>query len=738
MSKIASVILDQQINKTLDYEVPEKFRGKVHPGMRVQVPVKNKLQFATVLYLKSFSSFGKLKLIEKVLSDKTSLTDDLFSLAKWMTNYYGTSFQQVLKTMLPMKVRKDQKESTQKVLSLKCSLSKAKDFITKARIKSPQQAKVLEWFLQNEKKGFSSEISKDLKISQSPIKTLIQQGFLIESEEVKKIDDFLQDQEYLPTPFKKLTEEQKICYDQILPSILNQIFQVHLIHGVTGSGKTEIYLHCIREVLKLGKSVIILIPEIALTLQTIERFKTRFNSPFAIFHHQRTFPQKLHDWKLLHERKIPIVIGARSAIFSPAKDIGLIIVDEEHESTYKQSESTPFYHARDVAIVRAKMVNCPILLASATPSIESLHNAKKGKYQLHTLKSRAEKQQLANVKIVDMQTEYNVAGGFTHFSRSLIERIKDRMEKGEQVLLFLNRRGYRTSIVCQKCHQPIKCPHCDLSLAYHKSKNLLQCHLCHYQRPYTLHCPQCNANETFEFKGFGTEHVEKSLKKLFPDRSILRIDRDTTRKKTFLETSLKEFRSGKADILIGTQMVAKGHHFPQVTLVGILNADAGLFLPDFRSQEHTFQKIVQVAGRSGRSLLAGEVILQTFMPNNPIIQMAAKQDYDRFVEKELIERKTFGYPPFCHLVKCVFVGMDENLVKQTALQFQKNCKSISHIEILPLHPCGYPKLKDKFRYQFLIRTKSNISIAWKLLKVKQLFKTKIHIHIDIDPQNTFF
>lgn len=738
MSKIAVIILDQNIKKTLDYRVPKTMEEQIFPGVRVEVPVRNTRQLGTVLSLKDTSSFVKLKEIEKIHGEEISLPNDLFELAKWTCQYYGASFQQVLKAMLPINVRKDQKQATKRVLSLKCSMNKVKDFASQFRQKYSQQSKVLDWFLKNSSSGFLSEVQKELKVSMSPIQSLIKKNILQVDEKTIEPEDFLQNQEFLLTPFKTLNSEQKLCFDAIQQSIQNQTFQPHLIHGVTGSGKTEVYLHCIREVLKLKKSVIILIPEIALTSQTIERFKARFDCPIAIMHHRRTSKQKMHDWKLLNQKKAQIVIGARSSIFSPTKDLGLIIVDEEHESSYKQSDSAPYYHARDIAVLRAKFSNCPVILASATPSLESLHNTEIGKYQLHTLKDRAEKQTLAQVKIVNMQVEYDLASGFTHFSRALIEGIKDRLEKGEQTLLFLNRRGYRTSIICQNCSTPLKCPHCDLSLTYHKGQNRFQCHLCDFSTGYHTKCPECDSQDMLEFKGFGTEHVEKALKGLFKEAQILRIDRDTTKNKHFLDRSLKQFRSGKADILIGTQMIAKGHHFPQVTLVGILNADSGLFLPDFRAQEHTFQKIVQVAGRSGRSELIGEVILQTLMPNNAIIQMAAKHDYSRFVKRELEERKTFNYPPFCHLIKCSFSGVDEQDVKQIGEEFYQNAKKIPNVEAMPLHPSGYAKLKNKYRYQFLIRTKTVMNAISKLNWIKQNFKTKISIQIDVDPQSTFF
>lgn len=546
-------------------------------------------------------------------------------------------------------------------------------------------------------------------------------------------EELLLEEEFFPTQPKTLNKEQQACLEKISSSLRNNVFSTHLIHGITGSGKTEIYLQAIGDALQQKKSAILLVPEISLTSQTIERFRARFRDKIAVLHHRRSLGERTLAWEMLKKGEAKIAIGARSAIFCPAQNLGLIIVDEEHDSSYKQSEELPCYHARDVAVMRGSIENCAVVLGSATPSIESHYNGTTGKYHLHFLHSRANHSFLPAVRIVDMKKAFDVSGGFTHFSSELLDAIQKRVKAGEQTLLFLNRRGYHRMQLCASCRHIIKCPHCDLSLTYHRESELLRCHLCDHQIPSPRQCPACDSFETLQFKGFGTEHVERALHAIFPEIRTLRMDRDTTRQKNSHEELFKQFRAHKADVLIGTQMIAKGFHFPAVTLVGILNPDSSLSVPDFRAPEHLFQLLLQVAGRAGRSELPGEVILQTFLPNHPVIRLAAAQDYAAFYNIELEERRLFGYPPFCHLIKLLFTSDNPESARRAAEKAHAQLQAVlpRFALLLPPLPSGHLKVKDLYRFQFIIKTR-------KILPLAPLLSSLGAAKIDIDPLSVFF
>lgn len=726
------VFLDQSLQKPLDYAVPENLRSQIQVGMRVEVPLKTKTVKGTICYVKKASSFSDVRPILKILSPQSELSDGQWKLAEWMSQYYATPLQKVLKCFIPPHVRKDVKQKLKTFLKFGKTHEEICKYVQEIREKHPGQALVLDLLLQNPKGLFLSDLLKE-QASLSSIQTLIKNKWLI-SQSILPEEDLLLEEDFFPTLPKTLNSEQKTALDAIEKSIDANAFSSHLIYGVTGSGKTEVYLQAISKALSLGKSAILLVPEIALTSQTIERFRARFSQKIAILHHKRSLGERTSAWEDLRSGKIQIVIGARSAIFCPVQNLGLIIIDEEHDGSYKQSEEIPCYQGRDVAIMRAFLEKCTILLGSATPSIESRYNAEIGKYQLHTLKNRATQANLPKVRIIDMKRAFEINGGFTHFSSELLNGIKERIKAGEQTLLLLNRRGYHRMQLCKECRAIAKCPHCDLSLTFHREANHLKCHFCNYTQSTLGKCPECNATGSLEFKGFGTEHVERSLHAIFPEVRTLRMDRDTTQKKNSHEDLFKQFRAHKADVLIGTQMIAKGFHFPSVTLVGILNIDSSLSIPDFRSPEHVFQLLIQVAGRAGRADLPGEVILQTFLPDHPVMQLAKTQDYDAFYKTEIEERKSFGYPPFCHLAKLTFSSKEEASAKKAAEQTREHLTNkLPQIQIFPVSPSGHPKIKDLYRFQFLIKTPKISAIAPHL---KDLSSTSVKI--DIDPLSTFF
>lgn len=522
-------------------------------------------------------------------------------------------------------------------------------------------------------------------------------------------------------------------------------FETHLLHGVTGSGKTEVYLQAIDKALKLNKGTIMLVPEISLTAQTIERFRSRFEDKIAVLHHRLSEGERFDQWHKIHRGEAQIVIGARSALFCPLPNIGMIIVDEEHEHTYKSSEF-PCYHARDAAVMRGKLNGASVILGSATPSIESFHNAQNKKYLLSKLSARAaDEATIPKVTIVDMKAEFDKAKRMTSFSDLLLEGIKKRQATGEQTILFLNRRGYHTTLLCQTCGKGVSCQHCDVALTFHLGDNHLACHLCGYQlAPPPKQCPTCRSPHPMKYRGVGTEQIEKALHAIFPDIRTIRIDADTTRHKGSHQKLLRDFGTGKADVLIGTQMIAKGLHFPEVTLVGVLNSDVNLSIPDFRASETTFQLITQVAGRSGRGMLPGEVIIQTCMPDNRTIQLAANQDYEAFYVEEIQSRQLFGYPPFAQMAKISFSGTHQKQTLHYAEQIRRQLlQQLSpEYKIHPVIPAGHAKVKDKYRFQLLIRGPSIYPINRAFEHVKQEAQPpsqqSVRFSIDVNPTSTFF
>ncbi len=732
------VLLDQNVGKGLDYAVPSEMQGRAEVGMRVEVYLKNKLKKGTISAVKQDSPFPDAKPILRFLSEDVELSSPLWKLAQWMSHYYCAPLQKVLKFFIPGNIRREVKPKSQIFLKMAKTADETLRACEEWRTKYPGRSAALEVLLNAGKGIFLSELIKETKISRGTVQWLIDHKW-VDSQKLEASEDLLTEEDFFPSAPKLLNDEQKACLDAIQDSLRQNRFQAHLIHGVTGSGKTEVYMQAIQTALSQNKSAIMLVPEISLTSQTIERFRARFSEKIAILHHKRSQGERSAAWEHLKKGEAMIVIGARSAIFCPAQNLGLIIIDEEHDSSYKQNDESPCYQGRDVAVMRAHLENCAILLGSATPSVESRYNAEIGKYKLHLLNARAANSSLPKVKIVDMKRAFDVAGGFTHFSEELLDGIKKRIESGEQTLLFLNRRGYHRMQVCGACRHIVKCPHCDLALTYHRSSNFLQCHLCDYQLPALRGCPACQSPESLEFKGFGTEHVERTLHALFPEIRTLRMDRDTTQKKNSHEELFKQFRAHKADVLIGTQMIAKGFHFPSVTLVGVLNTDATLAIPDFRSPEQVFQILTQVAGRSGRSELPGEVIIQTFLPEHPTLLLAAAQDYPAFYSSEIEERRTFGYPPFCHLIKILFSDLDPEKAEKTAQAAHAHLGKVlgSDAQLLPVAPAGHPKIKDLYRFQFLIKTRKVNTISPQIAALKDLFPSA-NIKIDVDPFSTFF
>lgn len=742
IKKFAAVILDVAIDKSLDYEIPEKFLDKVKRGIRVEVPVRGHIRAGYVVELKDTSEYFPVKPINKVISETEIISEGLFSLALWMAKYYCTPLRQVLKSIVPAIIRKDVKPKQQLFVMRGKTREELQELCKTIRNKFSAQAAVLDVMLQVKKGILLSELLEQTKGSRSPVDALAKKGYLV--LDIVRIDRSpIINEQYFPTKPKSLNEDQAKAFEKIAKGITESQYQTHLLYGVTGSGKTEIYLQAIEKAFLQGKGAIVLVPEISLTAQTIERFRSRFEGHIAILHHRLSAGERSDEWNRIRRGDAQIVIGARSAIFSPVKNLGVIIVDEEHENSYKQNEEMPCYHARDVAVIRGKMASATVILGSATPSLESYYNACREKYTLNKLSNRADVAKIPTVKIVDMKKEYEKAKSFTTFSDILLDGIKKRYANGEQTLLFLNRRGYHTTLMCQECRTPVKCNHCDVAMTFHLGENTLACHLCGFNlTPPPNHCSLCKSPNPMKFRGMGTEQVEKALHAVLPEIRTLRMDADTTRHKGSHQKLFRAFGTGKADVLIGTQMIAKGLHFPQVTLVGVLNSDASLNIPDFRSSETVFQLITQVAGRAGRGVIPGEVIIQTCMPDNTTIQLAAQQDFEKFYEEEVKSRHLFHYPPHQQLIKVIFSGKNCHQTYEWASKLRNDLISLlpATVELHPVMASGYAKVKDKFRFQFLLRGPSIPPMNAALYAAQQQLNLPkvVQMRIDVNPISTYF
>ncbi len=738
--RFARVIPESGIDKMLDYGIREEDLDKVTPGTHVEMPIRGRLTKGFVFQILDHCSLPRVAQLHAILSNGPLLPPHLFELALWMSRYYLTPFPVVLKSMLPKTVRDHAPGKEQLFVSRKGSYELLRSTCSELQRTNPPQAKVLEALLSSKEGLLLSELLEITGGSRSPVETLAK-AQLISIGKMRIDRSQLLGESYFKTKAKELMPEQKEALEKIVSAIDNKKFETHLLYGITGSGKTEVYMQAIERAIAMGRSSLMLVPEISLTTQTCERFLSRFEERIAILHHRLSPGERQDAWEKIRQGEVSIVVGARSALFSPLSHLGLIIIDEEQEAAYKQSEESFCYHARDAAVMLGKLSRSCVVLGSATPSLESFENAKQGKYILSKLMTRPTAMQLPSVKIIDMRREFEKAKGYTSFSEELIEGIKKRHERGEQSILFLNRRGYHTSLSCKACGFTFKCPHCDISLTFHRKHQKLTCHLCDFTRQDFHRCGQCKAETDMQFHGVGTEQIERSIKAVLPDLRCLRIDGDTTKHKGSHDKLFRQFSTQKADVLIGTQMIAKGLHFPSVTLVAILNSDHGLNIPDFRASEQIYQLIVQVAGRAGRGELAGEVLIQTHMPENGTIRLAATQNFEEFFAQEIEVRRLFGYPPFTHFIKLRFIGQDALLTEKVGSQFRELVKrEIKRAIVHPLVPSGHAKIKDQFRFQFLVRGVAIYEMHKTLLAVKERFvlpKT-VSLRIDVDPISTFF
>ena len=742
---VAEVIINSNVknlNKIFDYNVPTEIEGTICVGDRILVPFGNKktLEEGFVIGLKEKSDF-KVKDIASI-QDGIKLTKDNIELAKLMARRYFCNISDCIKLMLPpgtsSKILENRiKDKTLNFVYLKKDIEEIEEDIENRVIKSEKQKRVLNFLIQNE--GIQTVELEILTDTTNAVLKALEKKEYIEIVEQKVERNPFVNKEIKPTTNLKLTDEQHEAFESINKAIINNEYKEALLYGVTGSGKTEIYLQLIGEVLKKEKTAIILVPEISLTPQMVDRFIARFGeNKIAVLHSKLSIGERYDQWNRIKKGDCKIVIGARSAIFAPLENLGLIVIDEEHDSSYK-SETNPRYNAKELAGYIARKNNIPLVLGTATPDINTYYKAQIGQIELLQLTKRANQSTLPDVEIIDLRQEL-ANGNRSILSTKLYEEIEENFKNKKQTILFLNRRGYSTFVMCRECGYTIKCKNCNITMTYHSKDNKLKCHYCGHEQKNVTECPECKS-KNIKYFGTGTQRLEQEINKLFPNTSTIRMDVDTVTKKNSHEEILNKFKNENIDILIGTQMVVKGHHFPNVTLVGVIAADSSLYLEDYRSNERTFQILTQVAGRAGREKLPGKVIIQTYNPENFAIECSQKQDYDIFYETEIELRKQLKYPPFCDIISIGLTDIDEIKIKSIADKLYKYISNYIKKECLdiliykPL-PCQIDKIKNRYRWRIILKGKLNNKIIDIInLAINNESNKTTRIIVDTNPSN---
>jgi len=744
----AGVIINRlalTIDKIFDYEIPVDLIDKVTIGSHVFVPFGRgkKLIDGYVLSLKSETDFdGEIKSISSLASSEPLFDEELLNIATHIKNTCFCSYISAIKTILPPGSTAKRKVNDKFIRGSRLNLpyDEAFEVLENLRLRAPKQAQILELLIQNDFVA-DADITFLTGASYAAIKALKDKGF-IKSEVIESPRMPLDYDSIEPTSSPKLNEEQKNAVDIVTNSIKNINRDTFLLHGVTGSGKTEVFLNCIENALRLNKNAIVLVPEISLTPQMVKRFVSRFGKKIAVLHSALSLGERADEYKRIKRGEATVVVGARSAIFAPLKNIGVIVIDEEHSPSYK-AENAPTYHAKDVAEFRASQNNAVLILASATPSLESYYLAKSGTYKLLSLSHRATGATLPEIIISDMRDELK-SGNRSCVGKTLLDEMLKNKKNNEQTILFLNRRGFSTFVSCRSCGHVIKCKNCDITLTYHKSRNTLNCHYCGYTIKKPTMCPECSSPYIKEF-GVGTQKVEEEIKELIPDISIIRMDVDTTSTKNSHETLLSQFTEEKTDILLGTQMVSKGLDFPDVTLVGVMAADQSLGIDDFRANERTFNLITQVCGRAGRGEKKGRAVIQTYMPENETLTLAKSQDYVSFYNEEINLRRELNFPPFCDIISILLTGENEYTLSEYAHSLKKSIDTVmtkevkSNFEILGPAKATIPKINSKYRQRIWIKCKMNEKIQDILLRLRTFHiknANNINMMIEQNPYNT--
>ena len=743
----AKVIVDishEKLDKGFDYRIPAHLDGEVHPGVQVNIPFGkgNRIIQGYVIEVKETAGYAedKIKEITSVVKNSIPIESRLISLAWFIKENYGSSMNQALKTVIPIKETK--KSVVKKVVCLIADDEKLNIAIDKYERKhATARLKLLYALKENREMAWT--LVQKLGVTLAVEKALEDEGLVLIKEETVYRNP-IKYTDLLPYDIKLNKEQEKISKG-ICAYIDNNAMGyggIHLIHGITGSGKTEVYMDVIDKVIAKGQEVIVLIPEIALTYQTVMRFYRKFGDKVSIINSKLSAGERFDQFERAKKGEIKIMIGPRSAVFTPFRNLGLIIIDEEHESSYK-SETAPRYHARETAIHRAKGEGAAVILGSATPAIDSYYKALTGEYILYELKSRAKESKPATVHIVDMREELAM-GNRTMFSSKLDELIKDRLAKKQQIMLFINRRGYAGFVSCRNCGTARKCPHCDVGLTLHNNSKLI-CHYCGYETPMPKTCPECDSKYIAAF-GTGTQKVEEAVKKMYPTARTLRMDMDTTSKKDGYEQILSQFSNGEADVLIGTQMIVKGHDFPNVTLVGIIAADMSLYASDYRSSEKTFQLLTQAEGRAGRGSIDGEAVIQTYSPENGSIIAASKQDYTEFYNQEILYRTISEYPPVVSLMAVQLTSKDDSLLNVLANKIKdmigKAVVDIKNIRIIGPADANVARINDVYRkviyiksreYDILVKIKDFIEARFEVMEENK----RASVQFDFNPMSGF-
>jgi primosomal protein N' (replication factor Y) len=732
-------------DKVLHYKVPEAMRPLAAVGSLARVPVGRAMRLGVIGGVGPPKDFPveRLKALAQIVYPFPALTPDLLELARWMATYYAAPLDSVIEAMIPAAVRRGTRVKEARFLSAARRVP-SEELSALAR-KAPAQAR-LYGFLAGQLRPQPKElILSRTGASASMVRALVERGWV--AEEVRRVErEAYADErslgELVAAQPHNLNPEQAVCVEALEERVASGRFGVTLLHGITGSGKTEVYLRAIQAALKCGGGVILLVPEVALTPQTVARLRSRLEAiapghRCVVWHSHLGEGERLDGWLALASGEVRVAVGARSAVFAPVRDLRLVVVDEEHEPAYKQDES-PRYHGRDVAVMRARLCGAHCLLGSATPSLESYANVVAGKYKLLELTKRVDSRSLPSFTIVDMRIEAARQRGVSALSRTLADAIQARFERREQTILFINRRGYSSSMQCRKCGAVEECPHCSISMTYHRTDETLRCHLCGEQRAAPMRCPKCGAPD-IRWRGLGTQRVEEAVKRLLPRARIERMDSDAMSRKNRFREILGDFRRGKVDVLVGTQMIGKGLDFPNVTLVGLVDADLSMHIPDFRANERTFQLLVQVAGRAGRGDMAGEVVVQSFTPQAEAIQFARHADYAGFADAELAVRRQFGYPPQRHLIRHLLRGSNPDKLKFFSEQWAKRVGEGlgGRLEVRGPAPAPIEKIRDEYRWQLWYFTDSITKVIGDLSSLLHGFKWPDDITqmLDVDPMN---
>ncbi len=737
MSRYASVVVEAPVTTVYHYTVPEELAATLRAGQRVRVPLGNRRigGFCVAVHDACPLNAEQRKRIRfKDVIDagppEEAVPEELLTLTRWVASYYRAGWGTALAAAVPSAVRKGTRTPPLTVVSLAAERAAVEAELATLPKNATRQRAVLRWLLANEGRVPAAEIERHTGATRASLRGLEAKGLLrLDAVDAEESGPVYREAEKTIA----LTAEQEAALARVRPALASAEFAPFLLHGITGSGKTEIYLQALTETLRLGRSALVLVPEISLTPQTVARFRARVGE-VAVLHSHLSEGRRAAYWRRLQRGEVRVVVGARSAVFAPLPELGLVVVDEEHEPSFKQ-DNDPRYHARDVAVMRARECGGVVLLGSATPSLESWRNARTGKYELLRLAARATGS-TPTATVVDMRAEWREKKRGGALSEPLRQALRHTLNRGEQAILFLNRRGFHTFGQCVSCGEALRCPHCDISLTLHRRTERLHCHYCDYRIAVPERCPVC-ASAQIRFSGTGTERVEEEVGELFPEAKLLRMDSDTMTGKDAYVEALSRFAAGEYGILLGTQMVAKGFDFPNVTLVGVLLADSAINLPDFRAAERTFQLITQVVGRAGRAEKRGRALVQVLQPEHDAVQCALAQDYERFAELELKGRKPLAYPPFGRLARVVARGRKEAEVADLMRRVKDILTRAAPRPLMVLGPapCALARIQEQHRHQVLIKARTPAEIRQMLHALEQAAprQSGVRLAVDVDP-----